>query len=112
MNRLHFECRKLNCAALEQALDFFPHLLTVEAIVQFLLLFVYIHNKNKYLGFCKISLKNWMWHSAVWFSFAQHKNEPKRCILGYLHIILLFNIYLYISSFSPLAEVLEVRNVI
>ncbi len=105
---------------------------------------MYIHNKNKSLRFCKLSLKNRIPLSAVWFPFAQHKNEPKLCI-GYLlqfffcflkllfkwkhisriglfiryiiYIIIYIYIYIYICRlallcFSPLAEALQVCDVI
>ncbi len=99
MNRLHCQGRMFNCAALEQSLDSPPPLLTVEAnttllvmkiigIVKGLLLFVYIHNKNKYLRFCKLSLKNRIQLSVIWFPFAQHKNELKLRI-GYLYTVFL-----------------------
>ncbi len=42
-------------------------------IVKGLILFVYIHNKNKYLLFFINKPKNRMELSAVWFNFVQQK---------------------------------------
>ncbi len=103
-------------------------------IVKGLLLFVYIHNKNKSLRFCKLSLKKIGWRFCLLLSFrvAQKWTETLHRLLvaqfffrflkllfkwKYISRIGLFIRYIYIYHlallcFSPLAEALQVRDVI